>query len=668
MRLIDRPVVRVRSSLIEDLACYSKACAPPPVGKGGSGDGGGGSAPSSSSGEWRPNVSRSTFGADRVPRDTGEIMKKAFAEDMGNGGPRGNDHSLSAIYDARGFNKRPEEMDKEDFEEFIKGDDVLEMWRGVDTGRAQYADIGLSYHENDIHWTGRGVFGNGTYFAAHDGTNDGAAVDARREAIGYGGADPVLIRGAMRDDNLARYSDLVGVSLAISKMTTPSLDDPRKPAESVRDLDPEGLMVSASQGRMRDAWEQHATRQTTAMAMEIVSQGLDAGMTLSQIRRVTDDHGRIAALIGYDGIQSAPYGGGAAVYTVVLNRGATVVEENLYRPHMNDANGEPSTKVRVDRDWTARRGELASMQASAAEELACYDASCRPPTSGGTGGSSKRRVGGQIGLNADGSIPADAGKVMVAAIRGIQEYNEQDMQRQMYEARGYNARGTVLSREEFNDAVDEGKFEEGWRGIDGPRWGPVERMQRSAAYNKAERDQARDIIDGETHYPGRGILGNGTYVALGPNTVDARRAAQGYGDNLIRIGLPESITKNTFEEMDTVSRYIPDIIDDGAKTSLKESRWDDGDGTEPHDQAMHDAAFATALSLVKAGRDAGLQDDTIIIGLGDVGRVATVLGVDGYVERSSGGEVKYVVALNRGAMTFESTVYDHTGIVPRHKP
>lgn len=271
-------------------------------------------------------------------------------------------------------------------------------------------------------------------------------------------------------------------------------------------------------------------------------------------------------------------------------------------------------------------------------------------------------------MNADGSIPADAGKVMVAAMRGIQEYNEQDMQRQMYEARGYNARGTVLSREEFNDAVDDGKFEEGWRGIDGPRWGPLDRIQRAAAYNKAERDQARDIIDGETHYPGRGILGNGTYVALGPVTADSRRAASGYGENLIRTGLPKSITDNTFESVDEVSRYIPDIVYDGAKTSLKASRYDDGDGKEPHDQALHDAAFATAQNLVKAGRDAGMSDDDIIIGLGDVGRVATVLGMDGYVERKSGGAVKYVVALNRGAMYFDSTVYDSSGIVPRHKP
>lgn len=611
-------------------------------------------------------MSRSTPGADRVPRGTGEIMKAAYAQDMLTSDERGNDHSLSAIYDARGFNKKAEEMDTEDFEEFIKGDGVLEMWRGVDTGRRQDASIGLSYHENEYHWTGRGMFGNGTYFAAHDGSNENAAVDARREAISYGGTDAVLVRAAMRDDNLGRYEDIVGISLAISKMTTPSMDNPSKPAEVVQGLDPEGLMAIASQGRMRGAWEQYATRTTTAMAMEIVSQGLDAGMTLSQIRRVTDDHGRIAALVGYDGIRAHAYGGNAAVYTVVLNRGATVVEENLYQPRMNGVNGEPSTGVRVDRDWTARRGELASVQASAAEELACYDASCRPPTSGGTGGSSKRRVGGQIGLNADGSIPKDAGKVMVAAIKGIQEYNEQDMQRQMYEARGYNARGTVLSREEFNDAVDEGKFEEGWRGIDGPRaaWGPLAVMRAPAKYAAAEREIARDIIDGETHYPGRGILGNGTYVALGPNTADARRTAQGYGENLIRIGLPESITKNTFEEMDTVSRYIPDIIYDGAKTSLKEPRWDDGE----HDQAMHDAAFATAQSLVKAGRDAGLQDDTIIIGLGDVGRVATVLGVDGYVERKSGGDVKYVVALNRGAMTFDSTVYDQTGIVARHKP
>lgn len=627
-------------------------------------------------------MSRSTPGADRVPSDTGEIMKKAYTDDMGEGpqvrggfGQRlsGLDSSLSAIYDARGFNKRAEEMDTEDFDEFIKGADVVEMWRGVDTGAAQYADIGLSYHENDVHWTGRGVFGNGTYFAAHDGSTVNAGENSRREAMSYGGADAVLIRAAMRDDNLVSYQDLIGVSLAIRQITTPSMDvdNPRKPAESVRDLDPEGLMAKASEGRMRSDWEQYATKRTTAMAMEMVSQGLDAGMTLSQIRRVTDDHGRIAALIGYDGIRAHPYGGNETVYTVVLNRGATVVEENLYRPHRNDANGESSTKVRVDRDWTARRGELEKQRLSSAEDLsaeefACYDASCRPPTSGGTGGSSKRKVGGQIGLNADGSVPSDAGSVMASAV--LLDYNEQAMQTQMYGARGYQSRGKVLSREEFNDAVDNKDFEEGWRGLDGPRWGPLERIHKSAAYIVAEREQARDIIDGETHYPGRGILGNGTYIALGPNTSDARRTAHGYGENLIRIGLPKSITENTFEAVDEVSRYVPDIMYDGAKGPMKESRYDDGDGNEPHNQGLHDAAFATARNLIKAGRETGMEDADIIQVLGDAGRVATALGMDGYVDRKSGGDVKYVVALNRGAMTFESTVYDSTGISARHKP
>ena len=669
-------IVRGRRAI--EFACYSAACAP--HNGGGSLPGGKAGASGASSGEWRPNVSRSTPGASRVPTDTGEVMKKAYSDDMGKGGARGSDHSLSAIYEARGFHKKAEEMDTEDFEAFIKGDDVIEMWRGVDPGRAQYADIGLSYHENEFHWTGRGMFGNGTYFAAHDGSTEYAAMDARREAMSYGGTDAVMIRAAMKDDNLARYDDMVGVSLAISKLTTPSLDDPRKPAEAVQGVDPEGLMALGYQGRMRDAWEQYATRETTAMAMEIVSQGLDAGLTLSQIRTVADDHGRIAALIGYDGIRAHAYGGNAAVYTVVLNRGATVVEENLYRPARRDSNGEVAgARAKPDRDWNARRGELASLQEDrrqngipveewSMEELACHDASCRPPTSGGTGGSSKK-IGGQIGLNADGSIPKDTGKVMLAVARGrgMADYDEQQMQRDLYAAKGYNARGTVLSREEFNDAVDEGKFEEGWRGIDGPKaeWGPLAVMRSPAKYAAVEREIARDIIDGEMHYPGRGILGNGTYVALGPVTADSRRAASGYGENLVRVGLPKSITENTYEAVDQVGRYIQDIIDDGLTESRKEPRW----GSQAdHNQPLHDAAFATARSLVKAGRDVGLGDDELYTMLGDNGRVATLIGMDGYVERKTGGEVKYVVALNRGAMSFDRTVYDWTGIAPRHAP
>jgi hypothetical protein len=246
---------------------------------------------------------------------------------------------------------------------------------------------------------------------------------------------------------------------------------------------------------------------------------------------------------------------------------------------------------------------------------------------------------------------------------GINGGNDQLMQSELYAARGYDERGKVLSREDFNDAVENGDFEEGWRGLDGPRWGPVDRIQRPAQYAAAERQVARDIIYGDTHYPGRGILCNGTYIALDPSTHEARQTASGYVANLVRIGLPESITKNDSADFDEVQRYVSDIIYDDVRAPLKQAR----DDYEDHNQTRHDAAFKTADNLVKAGEAAGMDRDDVLLLLGDAGRVAIVLGVDGFTDRSSFGPA-YVVGLNRGVMTFDSTVYDNSGINPRHKP
>lgn len=274
---------------------------------------------------------------------------------------------------------------------------------------------------------------------------------------------------------------------------------------------------------------------------------------------------------------------------------------------------------------------------------------------------------------ADGSIPADAGKVMRAAQGGIDAYDEQQMQRELYDARGFHGKGKVMSREEFNDATEEAGFTEVWRGVEmrSDKWGPVSMMQDRAGYTRAERTMARDIIEGDEHYPGRGMYGNGTYMAMHENTSMARMAAEGYGPNLIRIGLPKSVTENTFESVDQVGKYVQDIVYDKRKKPKSESEADEWEIEEGFDPKMHSAAFKTAQNLYKAAKAEGMNDDDIIVVTGDTGRVATILGIDGYVVKGKRGGAsgpEYVVGVNRSVMTFDSTVYDSTGIVPRHKP
>lgn len=244
-----------------------------------------------------------------------------------------------------------------------------------------------------------------------------------------------------------------------------------------------------------------------------------------------------------------------------------------------------------------------------------------------------------------GMVPANAGKVIAA---GAARETEQEMQSAMYRAAGFNGRGTAVSRDEFNDLVDDG-MPEGWRGV-------VTDTPGSEGHVR-DRQIARDLIDGPNHWPGRGIYGNGTYVAYQEDsTASARSAAAAYGDSLTRIGLTKAIVETRFDDVRAVEEAVADVVyGDGPNMGKRPS--------DPKEAAAYD----TAKELVKRGRAEGLEDFDIVHALGDTGRVAIALGLDGYTVKNDGlPGAEYTVVLNRSAVTFDRTVYDETGINAKH--
>jgi hypothetical protein len=248
-------------------------------------------------------------------------------------------------------------------------------------------------------------------------------------------------------------------------------------------------------------------------------------------------------------------------------------------------------------------------------------------------------------------LPEWSGRAIVAA--NAAPYHDQDQQRAMYAVAGYNGKPKSISRDEFNDLVDEGSgVKEGWRGV-------VTDIPESRGGQEANRAIARSFVDGDEHFPGRGIYGNGTYVAYHPGgkTEQSRLAAEGYGDSLIRMAIPDRIIDTPSSDIERVGAHIEDAIyPDGVPKPRP---------TSEHGRDLYD----TAQELVRRGREAGLSDEDLFMALGDDGRVAIALGLDGYTVKNDNmhtNSVEYVVVLNRAAITVDRTVYTGDGITARH--
>ena len=133
--------------------------------------------------------------------------------DLTDRGYTGNPN-LGAIYERQGYNARPEVVasrsDLEKRDDLIQGDDgkPLMLWRGVTT--PEFATQFKGGGENgEVHFPGRGVYGNGTYAAssAPKSTDPGSALT---EARSYAGSSDnpnskVTAFGIRKDANIVEF-------------------------------------------------------------------------------------------------------------------------------------------------------------------------------------------------------------------------------------------------------------------------------------------------------------------------------------------------------------------------------------------------------------------------------------------------------------------------------
>jgi len=601
MQLTARRLVRVTSLTPKalDFACHSKACAPPPIGSGGSNDSGGGA-------RVHPDA-KAIFAAVRGMEPGRRGVFSAKEHEKGR-------EMQAKMYEVAGFNGKARVVGTDQFNELVgRGKDFEEGWRGVvafDERRTE-AQVGRGLIDDDTHFPGNGIYGNGTYFAHHPLAPD----MAMGLASDYG---PMLTHAGIPKSILNTQFEDINVAADYARQILElGINGPGQ-------FEGDAYIPSKKPGAME------------LSAQKVVEAGRSAGLSDPEIMDVVRDAGRMAILMGVSGYTvPQKYGGN---YVVVLNRGAIVLDRTV----MDEA-GHPS----IPQDGYTKRGLKRGEDLSAEDliDLACHSKACAPPPTG-SGGSKPGGSAGRVFMSPK-MVPKNAGAVLVA---GASRESEQEMQVEMYRAAGFNGRATVVGRDEFNDLQEEG-MSTGMRGVVDPG---------SPAFGTdLERSIARSLIDDENHFPGRGISGNGTYVAYSPDGLEysAQQAASLYGENLLRIGLPKNIIETTFEDVHSVGSYVDEIAyGDGPNL-----------GARPSDKA--EAVFYdTAMELFKRGRAEGLDDFEIAHVLGDDGRLGIALGLDGYTIKHDAPMqgAEYVVVLNRSAVTLDRTVYDRTGINPRH--
>lgn len=184
------------------------------------------------------------------------------------------DNALAAIWKQQGFDGRPTVLSAEEFDVLVAEGKGVHLWRGVDAATAQMAgDYAEAYRSGEA-FPGIGTMGNGSYFTT-----------LRAKAVSYADEDVAgLIEVVLRPDaRMISYDDIRTVY--------------DKYVGDYEDSKTERLLALMQAGNVDGA--------------------IALNDSLKGRSRVINDYGRLASMLGYDGID-------AGSVTVILNRTAVV--------------------------------------------------------------------------------------------------------------------------------------------------------------------------------------------------------------------------------------------------------------------------------------------------------------------------------------------------------
>lgn len=251
-------------------------------------------------------------------------------------------------------------------------------------------------------------------------------------------------------------------------------------------------------------------------------------------------------------------------------------------------------------------------------------------SSGGKGGKSKGGGGGSAVKDGEEIISdymsdKDIAKVDDKLLENIDgdDYGRDAILGRIYEKQGFNAKPTLLSKEDFDKEIGRGKHIEVFRGV-------------------TEKAHADDFKTGDTHYPGKGIYGNGTYTSDQIDTANKYANALNANGAVMRIGLRKDAKIIDYNELRDemmanqvgLLNYNPITV---ARKQGEKNGWSDKKITEEF----------TRLSLEK--HELEKKANKIFA---DDGRYAALRGYDAIQATFQRGESYYII-LNRGKLIVE---------------
>ena len=205
---------------------------------------------------------------------------------------KNGDMVLTDIYTARGYHAKPEMMSKDDIKDYIKTNNTPELYRGMGKSSSGQsgADKQTRFAEDDLHFAGLGVLGNGTYAAETPKNNPARYNTGLRVARSYaqqGGGD---LTGTC-------------VRMTLKKGTkTASIETIKK--------------------------------EQKGFYMKLLSSSSVSPQQRKKLLDITDDIGRFAALRGYEAWydNTGMHSGGTPIspYWVVVNRGQIIIQKERY--------------------------------------------------------------------------------------------------------------------------------------------------------------------------------------------------------------------------------------------------------------------------------------------------------------------------------------------------
>lgn len=229
----------------------------------------------------------------------------------------GEDRQLTLLYARQGFHAKPDVLTKAQIDAHVAAGEI-EVFRGTPGTQNNPDAHSEAYRSAPEHYGGRGIYGNGTYTAI---SRKEATNYAKFDSEGYPATGTILRMTIKRGAKIGEYDLLEGQRRAAQARVEASY--PKVYEAAIQKLFRQRQVVEDASGVSMPA----ATATARIRALDTQVERIRARREREYPTAIYRDVGAYAAANGYDVVTHRPdYEGNGKAY-IILNRGATRVQD-----------------------------------------------------------------------------------------------------------------------------------------------------------------------------------------------------------------------------------------------------------------------------------------------------------------------------------------------------